>query len=164
VNDQPTPTPDAPTVPVEIASALGSTFQRLLAESAFADAWTKPELSTVPGILARSDLHVLVQVDRPWNGRILLSGDEATVRDLAAGFHSIPDAMVDRTIALEFLVELANRLLLDLFCATEEPVSAQEPSEPTLEQASGLWERASSSRVVLGCNDGLVLAALLAGS
>lgn len=151
-------------MPAEIVAVLGSTFQRLLAESAFADAWVRPELSADPGVISRGDLHVLVQVDRPWNGRVLLSGNEATVRDLAAGFHSIPDAMVDRTISLEFLVEFANRLLLDLFCATEEPVATQEPSELTLERASALWEGAAASRIVLGCNDGLMLVALLAGS
>lgn len=143
---------------------LGSTFQRLLAEAAFADAWVRPECAVGTDAISTARLHVLVPVEAPWKGRILLSGDEATVLDLAAGFHSIPDSMVDRSIALEFLVELANRLLLDLFCATEDPITVQDASELDLEQALVLWEAASASRTALGCNDGRMFAALLAGS
>lgn len=141
---------------------LGTTFQRLLAEAAFADAWPLPDQSTRSEAVSTTGFHIVLPIRSPWKGRILLSSDEETVRDLAAGFHSIPDSMVDKTISLDFLAELATLLVRDLFCVSDDPVDMQEPLEPDPAQAQALWEEAVASRTVLGCNQGRILAALLA--
>jgi hypothetical protein len=160
------PSKSAPiaSVPVEVASVLESTFQRLLAEATFADAWPRPELSARSETISEVGFHVLLPIRSPWNGRVLLAGDEETVRDLAAGFHSIPDAMVDKTISLDFLAELATLLVRDLFCVSLDPVDVQEPEELEPAQARILWEQAAASRTALGCNQGRILAALLGGA
>jgi hypothetical protein len=163
LNDQSKSAPIAATVPVEIASILESTFQRLLAEATFADAWPRPELSVRSETISEVGFHVILPILSPWKGRILLAGDEETVRDLAAGFHSIPDAMVDKAISLDFLAELATLLVRDLFCVSENPVDVQEPVELEPAQARALWEEAAAARTVLGCNQGRILAALLVG-
>jgi len=163
LNDQPKSASPVPTVPVEVASILESTFQRLLAEATFADAWPRPELSTRSETISEVGFHVMLPVLSPWKGRVLLAGDEETVRDLAAGFHSIPDAMVDKAISLDFLAELATLLVRDLFCVSDDPVDVGEPAELEPSVARILWEEAAQARTVLGCNQGRILAALLVG-
>jgi len=163
LNDQPSSVPISSAVPAEVASILESTFQRLLAESTFADAWPRPELVSRPETVSEVGFHVLLPVRSPWIGRLLLAGDADTVRDLAAGFHSVPDSMVDKAIALDFLAEIATLLVRDLFCVSDSPVQALEPLELSPTEAVGIWERAASARTVLGCNQGRILAALLAG-
>lgn len=154
---------DDPTVPSEVAAVLGSTLQRILAEVTFADAWIRPEVSSDPSAVVPSDLHVLLPQTSPWVGRLLLSGDLATVQDLAAGFHSIPDQMVDRTIALDFLAELGSLLLRDLFCASDLAVTLGDPLELSPSAADLFWKDAGTARAALGCNQGRIFAAL-AGS
>lgn len=146
-----------------MAAILESTFQRLLAEAAFADAWPRPELASRSETISEVGFHVLLPVRSPWSGRLLLAGDVETVRDLAAGFHSVPDAMVDKAIALDFLAELATFLVRDLFCVSDTPVDALEPVELSPSEARAIWEQATTTRTVLGCNQGRILAALLAG-
>lgn len=153
-----------PVVPLEVVSVLESTLQRLLTESTFADAWPIPDATSRPDAIAQAGFHVLLPILSPWKGRILLAGDEETVRDLAAGFHSIPDAMVDKAIALDFLAELATLLVRDLFCVSADPVEAGEPIELDPSQARTFWEAAIDSRTALGCNQGRILAALLVGA
>jgi len=164
LNDQPSSVPTEWTVPPEVASILESTFQRILAESTFADAWPRPELASRSETISEVDLHVLLPVRSPWTGRLLLAGDVETVRDLAAGFHSVPDAMVDKPIALDFLAEIATFLVRDLFCVSDAPVDAMEPVELSPSEAMAIWEQATAARTVLGCNQGRILAALLAGA
>jgi hypothetical protein len=148
---------------VEVASVLESTFQRLLAESTFADAWALPTPTSSSHTIPEMGFHVVLPIVSPWKGRVLLAGDEETVRDLAAGFHSIPDGMVDKAIALDFLAELATLLVRDLFCVSDDPVEVEEPAELSPETARFFWEEAATARTVLGCNQGRVLAALLGG-
>ena len=163
MNDQPESVSSASAVPAEVASVLESTFQRLLAESTFADAWSLPEMTSRSQTISEMGFHVVLPIVSPWKGRVLLAGDEETVRDLAAGFHSIPDAMVDKAIALDFLAELATLLVRDLFCVSDDPVDVEEPTELPPEKARRFWEEAATARTVLGCNQGRVLAALLGG-
>jgi len=144
LNDQPSSVPTQWTVPPEVASILESTFQRILAESTFADAWPRPELASRSETVAEVGFHVLLPVRSP-------------------GFHSVPDAMVDKAIALDFLAEIATFLVRDLFCVSDTPVDSLEPLELSPDEAMAIWEQASTARTVLGCNQGRILAALLAG-
>ena len=163
MDQRPDSTLDEDSVPPEVTAVLGSTLQRILAEVTFADAWFRPEVSSDPSAIVPSDLHVLLPQTAPWPGRLLLSGDLPTVQDLAAGFHSIPDAMVDRTIALDFLAELGTLLLRDLFCASDVAVQLTDPLELSAAAADIFWKDAGTARAALGCNQGRVFAAL-AGS
>ena len=163
MNDQTKSDPNTSLVPAEVVSVLESTFQRLLAEATFADTWPLPDLTSRSETISEVGFHVLLPILSPWKGRILLAGDEETVRDLAAGFHSIPDAMVDKAISLDFLAELATLLVRDLFCVSVDPVDVEEPVELDPVQARACWEEAVSARTVLGCNQGRILAALLVG-
>jgi hypothetical protein len=148
-------------VPQEAAAILESTFQRILAESTFADVWTLPTLSDSEA-LDSTELKILMPLTAPWRGTILIGATEATAKDLAAGFHSLPDTMVDRGIALDFLAELAEMLARDIFCASEISVQTQEPTEPSLEQATSMWSTAAGSRTAQGCNGaGRMIAALV---
>jgi hypothetical protein len=148
-------------VPQEAAAILESTFQRILAESTFADVWTLPTLSDAEA-MESTELKIQMPLVAPWRGSILIGATEATAKDLAAGYHSLPDAMVDRGIALDFLAELAEILARDLFCASDIAVQTREPIEPALEDATSMWSTAASSRTVLGCNGaGRMIAALV---
>lgn len=152
-----------PGVPKEAAAILETTFQRILAEATFADAWTLGSDSPEDEPLSSTDLKLVVPLAAPWNGSILIGASEETARDLAAGFHSLPDAMVDRALALEFLAELAEMLARDLFCASEMPVETRQPFEPRQESVASMWAQALGSRTFLGCNGtGRILAALIA--
>lgn len=142
---------------------LESTFQRLLSESAFADAWPMPDVTSEPGATLRCPLQVLLPMSSPWKGRILIAGDRETVFDLAAGFHSLPDEMVDEGIALDFLAEIGGLLARDLFCAVDLPITLLEPVAPEAAAASAFWQQASTGRTALGCNGGRMLAAIRAG-
>ena len=147
-------------VPAEVAVVLGSTLQRILAEAAFADAWPRPELSADPDAIASCDLGMLLPVDAPWKGRLLLCGDLETVRDLAAGFHSIPDELADRSIAADFLAELGRIVTRDLFCASDLDLRLGAPEEVEPDRMRALWASAAASRAGLGCNQGCIFAAL----
>jgi hypothetical protein len=148
-------------VPQEAAAILESTFQRILAESTFADVWTLPNLSDSDA-LDSTELKIILPLNAPWRGAILIGATESTAKDLAAGFHSLPDSMVDRGIALDFLAELAEMLARDLFCASDIPVQTKEPAEPTLDQATAMWSIAVGSRSAQGCNGaGRMIAALV---
>lgn len=149
------------TVPQEAAAILESTFQRILAESTFADVWTLPTLSDAEA-MGSTDLKILVPLAAPWRGTILIGATESTAKDLAAGFHSLPDTMVDRGIAMDFLAELAEMLARDIFCASDIAVQTQEPSEPSTAQAAAMWSVAKGSRTAQGCNGtGRMIAALV---
>lgn len=148
------------TLPAEIGAVLESTFLRLLAESAFADAWQCPDLAQDDLTIGKCPLQVVLPIRSPWRGTLLVAGDRETVSDLAAGFHSIPDAMVDEGIALEFLAELGGLLLRDLFCAVDDPVELAEPSTPDPEKSARLWSASLVGRSAVGCNEGLLLVAL----
>jgi len=163
MDERPEASQDDDSVPPEVTAVLGSTLQRILAEVTFADAWIRTELSSDPRAIVPTDLHVLLPQTAPWVGRLLLSGDLPTVQDLAAGFHSIPDEMVDRTIALDFLAELGSLLLRDLFCASDVAVEMTDPLELSPPAADIFWKEAGSARAALGCNQGRIFAAL-AGS
>lgn len=163
-DEDPSASPRTLEVPAEILTVLESTFQRQLAESAFADAWPIPELALDVEAPALTDLAVLLPVTAPWKGRMILFGQEDIVRDLAAGFHSLPDEMVDRGISLDFLAELSSLVCRDLFCASEAPVELGEPHELDRAEASILWNSAGRGRVALGCNQGRMLLAILAGT
>jgi len=148
-------------VPQEAAAILESTFQRILAESTFADVWTLPTLSD-PEVLESTELKIVMPLSAPWRGSILIGATEATAKDLAAGFHSLPDSMVDRGIALDFLAELAEMLARDIFCASDIAVQTREPTEPTFEHATSMWSTAAGSRTAQGCNGtGRMIAALV---
>lgn len=149
-------------VPQEAAAILESTFQRILAESTFADAWTLPPISDAE-VLESVDLKILIPLTAPWRGSVLIGATEATAKDLAAGFHSLPDAMVDRAMAVDFLAELAEMLARDIFCASDVPVLVLPPIEPSPELAASAWASASKSRTIQGCNGtGRMIAALVA--
>lgn len=155
---QPVQRSDLPNVPAEMVAVLGSTFQRLLAEATFADAWIPAALPVREGDASQA-LHVELAVLDPWRGRLFLSGDLETVLDLAAGFHSLPDGMVDRGIALDFLAEIGALLLRDLFCASDAPLKLGDPREIDSAEAAAIWSSASA-KVELGCNQGRLRAAL----
>ena len=151
-------------VPKEAASILETTFQRILAEATFADAWPIADLPEAEA-MSSTQLKIFLPLLAPWKGAILIGATEATAKDLAAGYHSLPDEMVDRTIASEFLAELAEMLARDIFCASDIPVQAGAPVEPIPERASALWTAALKSRTVQGCNGtGRMIAALVTGS
>lgn len=160
-----TRTRQIPGVPKEASAILETTFQRILAEATFADAWSLPSGPSATESLAAADLKLVVPLAGPWNGSILIGSSEETARDLAAGFHSLPDAMVDRALALEFLAELAEMLAKDLFCASDIPVELRRPFEPRPESVASMWAQAIGSRTFLGCNGtGRILAALVANT
>lgn len=142
---------------------LESTFQRLLSESAFADAWPMPELTGEAGATQQCPMQVVLPMSSPWKGRFLIAGDRETVFDLAAGFHSLPDEMVDEGIALDFLAEVGGLLARDLFCAVDLPVTLLEPVAPDAAFASAFWQQANTGRAALGCNGGRMLVAIRAG-
>lgn len=149
-------------LPKEAAAILEPTFQRILAEAMFADAWSLPASATNDA-MDSVELRLLVPLVAPWKGSVMVGATESTAIDLAAGFHSLPDAMVDRALALEFLAELAEMLARDLFCASDIPVEVGMPSELRQETATDLWSSATGSRCVLGCNgSGRMAVALLA--
>lgn len=149
-------------VPKEAAAILESTFQRILAEATFADTWPLSGVSDADAVES-AELRLLLPMVAPWKGSILIGATEATAKDLAAGFHSLPDAMVDQTLATEFLAELAEMLARDLFCASEIAVQTGAPSVLEKDSTSTLWSMASGSRTTLGCNGtGRMIAALVA--
>jgi hypothetical protein len=153
-----------PVVPKEAAAILESTFQRILAEATFADAWP---LADVPEdeAMSSTELKIQLPLHSPWKGTVLVGATEATAKDLAAGFHSLPDTMVDRALASEFLAEIAEMLARDIFCASDVSVVAGTPSVPSPERAGELWKLSNGSRTVQGCNGtGRVIAALVAAS
>ncbi len=161
MNENSLPSRPQLTVPQEAAAILESTFQRILAESTFADAWPlapSAEMST----FAEADLRILLPLSTPWKGMVLVGSTLANAKDLAAGYHSLPDSMVDRGMALDFLAELAELLARDLFCASDVPVQPLEPNEPAQELAASMWSNAIGARTALGCNgDGRMVAALV---
>lgn len=158
------PQPSQPqALPPEILAVLESTFQRLLAESTFSDAWPMPELAADQEATLRCPLQVVLPMASPWKGRILVAGDRETVFDLAAGFHSLPDEMVDEGIALDFLAEIGGLLARDLFCAVDLPITLLEPSSPDLAIARAFWQEEPTGRTALGCNGGRMIAALRSG-
>lgn len=150
-------------MPPEIPAVLESTFQRLLAESTFADAWPLPELAADEEAPQSCPLRVILPLSSPWKGRILIAGDRDTVFDLAAGFHSLPDEMVDEGIALDFLAEIGGLLARDLFCAVDLPVTLLEPTAPDLAIFRAFWQEEPTGRAALGCNGGRMLVALRPG-
>lgn len=151
----------APLVPREAAAILESTFQRILAEATFADAWPLTGINDAE-ILSQTDLKIVLPLHTPWNGFVLVGATEATAKDLAAGFHSLPDKMVDRSLASEFLAEMAEMLARDIFCASDVPVEAGSPTEPDPDVAAAFWSRSAGSRTVQGCNGaGRMIAALV---
>lgn len=150
-------------LPPEIPAVLESTFQRLLAESTFADAWPMPELASDDEAPLRCPLQVILPLSSPWKGRILIAGDRETVFDLAAGFHSLPDEMVDEGIALDFLAEIGGLLARDLFCGVDLPVTLMEPSAPDLAIGRAFWQEEQTGRAALGCNGGRMITALRSG-
>jgi len=151
-------------VPKEAAAILETTFQRILAEATFADAWPLSGVSE-DDALSLTELKVLLPLTSPWKGCILVGASEATAKDLAAGFHSLPDAMVDRSLASEFLAEIAEMLARDIFCASDLPVATGAPSEPSPETAKEYWSKSVGTRTVQGCNGtGRMIAALVAVS
>lgn len=146
---------------MEATAIIETTFQRILAEATFADAWP---LTGAPAedALSQTELKIVLPLHSPWKGTILVGASEATAKDLAAGFHSLPDTMVDRSLASEFLAELAEMLARDIFCASDIAVEAGAPSEPSLELAADYWARSVGSRTVQGCNGaGRMIAALV---
>jgi len=150
-------------LPQEILAVLESTFQRLLTECTFSDAWSMPQLAADEDAPSRCPLQVVLPMSSPWQGRILIAGDRETVFDLAAGFHSLPDQMVDEGIALDFLAEIGGLLVRDLFCAVELPVALLEPTALDPAIARALWQEESTGRAALGCNGGRMIAALRSG-
>lgn len=149
------------TVPQEAAAILETTFQRILAESTFADVWTLSGLSDGE-VLDSTELKILMPLRAPWRGSILIGATEATAKDLAAGFHSLPDTMVDHGIALDFLAELGEMLARDIFCASDLPVQTGEPTEPSAGVAATMWAASAGSRTAQGCNGaGRMIAALV---
>lgn len=149
---------------MEASAILESTFQRILAEATFADAWPLTGEAAEDGY-SQIELKILLPLHSPWKGTVLVGASEATARDLAAGFHSLPDTMVDRSLASEFLAEIAEMLARDIFCAADLPVEAGAPSEPSAEIAAEYWAKSVKSRTVQGCNGtGRMVAALVAVS
>lgn len=151
-------------VPKEAAAILETTFQRILAEATFADAWPISGV-TEADAMSQTDLKIVLPLHAPWKGSVLVGATEATAKDLAAGFHSLPDTMVDRSLASEFLAEIAEMLARDIFCAADLPVEAGAPSVPSAETAAEYWSKSVGSRTVQGCNgSGRMIAALVAVS
>jgi hypothetical protein len=75
----------------------------LLEELAFADAWP---IGLAPEGAVFS---CACDFEAPWEWSLVLEGEKRCLYDLAAGFHSLPDAHMDDLFAEEFLLELVSR-------------------------------------------------------
>ena len=87
---------------------------QLLEELAFADAWPVGSVSEGAVFSCACDF------EAPWEWSLVLEGEKRCLFDLAAGFHSLPDAHMDDLFAEEFLLELVARFGAQLKAAASE--------------------------------------------
>lgn len=142
---------------------LPEAFVQMLAEMAFADAWAlgSPEENAVA--LGASSVVCCVPFSGSERGLAFVGADFATLTDLAAGYHSLPDEMVDDGTRLEFLAEIGTLLIREMGAFPD--VSAHyvpgAPRMPMPGELESLWADPTSFTVGFGCNgDGWMIFAV----
>lgn len=142
---------------------LPEAFVQLLAEMAFADAWPlgSPEESAVA--LGASTVSCCVPFTGTEKGVVLIGADSVTLTDMAAGYHSLPDEMVDDGTRLEFLAEAGATLVreMGLFPDVSAHFVPGPPRLPTLGEIQSMWRDRQSFTGGFGCNgDGWMILAV----
>lgn len=137
-----------------IRKHLPEAFVRLLAEMAFADTWHlgSPEEAAVA--LAASTTTCCIPFSGTEKGVVLMGADPATLTDIAAGYHSLPDDMVDDGTRLEFLAEAGAMLIREMGLLPE--VSGYfvpgAPRLPVIGEIGSMWRDAGAFSGGFGCN------------
>lgn len=145
-----------------LTAILGPALAHLLAEMAFADAWSLDSVR-LGGAPSRCDRWCLLPVRGDWTGSLLLGCDAREAARLAAGYYSLPDHLVDEGTSLEFLAELGGALVRELGrrVGVGFDVRLQEPRLPQPDEIEGLLHSPSAGRAALGCNeDGVFVGAV----
>lgn len=161
------PPPSTSTRRDALRRQLPETFVQLLAEMAFADTWPlgSPEESTVAR--GASSVCCCVPFSGTERGVVLMGADSVTLTDMAAGYHSLPDEMVDDGTRLEFLAEAAATLVREMGALPD--VAAHfvpgPPRLPMTGEIESLWTARDTFACGFGCNgDGwMILAVRLDG-
>lgn len=144
--------PDLP----ELQQRLPELFVQLLAEMAFADAWSlgSPEENSVA--LGAASVACCVPFSGASSGVAFVAADPTTLTDLAAGFHSLPDEMVDDGTRLEFLAEAGALLVRELGAVpgAEFHLVPGAPRLPGPSELAKLWSDPACLKAGFGCNGG----------
>lgn len=157
MTSQPTHQPDLP----ELQARLPELFVQLLAEMSFADAWALGSPEEIQIALGASTVACCVPFTGDLAGVVALAADPATLTDLAAGFHSLPDEMVDDGTRLEFLAEAGALLVRELALDSGKGLHLVPgaPRLPTVGEIALSWRRDGVLKAGFGCNgDGWMIA------
>lgn len=133
---------------------LPEAFVQLLAEMAFADTWHlgSPEEAAVA--LAASSVACSIPFSGTEKGVVLIGADLATLTDIAAGYHSLPDEMVDDGTRLEFLAEAGAMLIREMGLLPD--VSGHfipgAPRLPAIGEIGTMWRDPGAFTGGFGCN------------
>lgn len=142
---------------------LPEAFVQLLAEMAFADTWPlgSPEESAVA--LGACAVACCVPFSGTARGVLLIGADSVTLTDMAAGYHSLPDEMVDDGTRLEFLAEAGAMLVREMgpLPDVEARFVPGAPRLPVVGEADSIWNDPRSCTGGYGCNgDGWMILAV----
>lgn len=150
MTSQPTYRPDLP----ELQARLPELFVQLLAEMAFADAWVLRTPEELQAALGAATVACCVPFAGDFKGVVAVAADPTTLTDLAAGFHSLPDEMVDDGTRLEFLAEAGALLVRELAMAPgrEIHLAPGAPRLPTVGEIGLAWKAEGVVRAGFGCN------------
>jgi len=133
---------------------LPDLFIQLLAEMAFADAWIlgSPEESDVAR--GAASVACCVPFSGGASGMVVVAADPVCLTDLAAGYHSLPDEMVDDGTRLEFLAEVGALLVREMGASAGSDTRLA-PGAPRLSapgEMDRLWADPSTLKSGFGCN------------
>lgn len=133
---------------------LPDLFVQLLAEMAFADAWILGSPEEADVALGAASVVCCVPFSGGAAGLVLVAADPVCLTDLAAGYHSLPDEMVDDGTRLEFLAEVGALLVREMGTSAGGDIRLA-PGAPRIPQAgemARLWAGPATLKAGFGCN------------
>ncbi|MCB9496458.1 MAG: hypothetical protein H6686_06180 [Fibrobacteria bacterium] len=138
----------------ELRQRLPILFVRTLAEMAFADAWKLHSHEELMVAKAQAQVACLVPLTGDLRGSLAIAADPVTLTDLAAGYHSLPDEMVDDGTRLEFLAELGALLVRQIADPANSEIHVA-PGPPRIPAPGEIDSFCSDGRCLhegFGCN------------
>jgi len=147
----------------ELPQQLPTLFVQLLAEMAFADAWVLGSPEEVGVARGAATVCCCVPFHGLRSGVVLVAADPALLTDLAAGYHSLPDEMVDDGTRLEFLAEAGALLVREIsgLCSIPSQLVPGAPRLPLVGEIPSLWSDHHCLKAGFGCNgDGWMVVAV----
>ncbi len=133
---------------------LPEAFVQLLAEMAFADAWILGSPEEADVALGAASVACCVPFSGGASGLVLVAADPTCLTDLAAGYHSLPDEMVDDGTRLEFLAEVGALLVREMGATPggDLRLAPGAPRIPQLGEMDRVWVDSATLKAGFGCN------------